>query len=50
MSTYVITKKHTFDVGNEVFFAYSLQEAINYKESLTRSYPDVEWLIATVLE
>lgn len=49
MTTYVITKKNTFDVDNEVYFAYSLQEALGYQAASLSSDPEAEWIIAIVL-
>lgn len=53
MTTYIITKKHTYEPANDVYFAYSLEEALQWREQLlnvaTGEEPD-EWLIAEVFD
>lgn len=46
---YVITKKNTHEVPNEVYFASSLMEATTLKNELTTETGD-EWIIATELD
>ena len=46
---YVITKKNTYEVNNEVYFASSLMEATTLKNELTAETGD-EWILAKVLD
>lgn len=50
--TFVITKRHTYEIQNDVYFAYSLEEAMARKEELeSNHYTDgQELLIAEILD
>lgn len=49
MSQYVITKKHTFKPANQVYFAYSLGEALDTRDELAKKNGE-EWLVAEVVD
>lgn len=46
---FVITKRHTFEPANEVYFAYSLKEAQDRKAALDAE-TGTEWLVAVALK
>ena len=51
INMYVITKKNTYDVPNEVYFAYTLVEAMNKQDELhEKFFNQVEWILAKVLD
>ena len=48
---YVITKKNVYDPANEVYFAYSIVEALHKEAALKQAFGlEHEWIIAKVLD
>ena len=50
MSKYVILKKNTYEVANDVYFNETLEGAIILKDSLSISHPEAEWVIAEIYD
>lgn len=49
-STYLLTRKDTFDVANEVYFAQSLEQAEQQRCSLLLTDSLAQWVIAEIKE
>lgn len=46
---FVVFKNHTFDVQNEVYFAYNFDELLDTLDRLAKEQPDVEWGFADII-
>lgn len=50
MSKYVVLKKNTYEVANDVYFNETLEGAIILKDSLSITHPEVEWVVAEIYD
>ena len=50
MSQYIVFKKHTHEIPNEVHFQYALEDAIAFADKMNLLRPEAEWVVAEIYD